>query len=336
MRNNKFIYGFVFCLICLVGVAAYIPWRNFTAGSIPFTNGNTLAEDNINLKWDDVNKRLEINELKIDGGVLYFQEATTPAAINNYGAIYTKDVNELFFQDGAGNEHLLHGDAFSNIWFHGIPVDTVEIAASNTFVVIDSFDVIGEEDDLGNAVGSTANNDITIGANGGGSYSATFHTSITSNGASSEMVVVLGQTLNTPLDMSAATNTTPIVLTMTSHPLRKGDMVTVVGATGNTGANGDWFLSVVDTNTVTLVDLQGNDSVGNGVYDADSGDVTIIYHGNIITHSAVSQTDLGSNGANADLDLVAGDKVKLYVANIGATRDLEIAIVNVEIDRIGD
>ena len=231
---------------------------------------------------------------------------------------------------------MLHGDAFSNIWFHGITPSSIVISASNTFVPITSFDQIGEEDDLGNVIANTTNNDLTIGANAAGNYDATFHMSATSSGASSEFIVVVGQTFATPLNITVATNATPIVITSAGHGLRKGDMITVAGATGNTGANGDWFLSAVTTDTMTLVNLQGVNSVGNGVYDADSGDVTIAYHGNLILHRDISQTDIGSGGANADLRLVASDKIKLYTANIGATRDLDIVIVNLKIERIGD
>ena len=33
------------------------------------------------------------------------QEITTPTATADYGKIYTKSTNKLYFQDGAGTEH---------------------------------------------------------------------------------------------------------------------------------------------------------------------------------------------------------------------------------------
>ncbi len=267
---------------------------------------------------------------------IHFQEITTPTAIPNYGAIYTKANNELFFQDGAGNEHLLHGDAFSNLWFHSVNTDTVAIATQGVFVVIDSFENVGEQDDLGNVVGNALNNDFTIGTNGAGEYTFTFHTSISSASAASEMLVAMGITLNTPIDVTGATNATPIVVTSVAHGKLNGDMVTIVGATTNTAANGDWVVTAKTADTFTLVDLQGNNSVGNGVYDASSGDVTIVYPGNALIHREVGFGALGVGGANAGERLAVGDKVKLYVANLDSTRDLLVAIVNMEIDRIGD
>ena len=39
------------------------------------------------------------------GGQLFLKECTTPTALANYGALYTKADNKLYFQDGAGAEH---------------------------------------------------------------------------------------------------------------------------------------------------------------------------------------------------------------------------------------
>jgi hypothetical protein len=40
-------------------------------------------------------------------GAFHFRETTTPTAIVNYGAIYSKADNKLYFQDGAGVEHTV-------------------------------------------------------------------------------------------------------------------------------------------------------------------------------------------------------------------------------------
>ena len=43
--------------------------------------------------------------LSIEAGVLTIKETTTPTADTNYGKVYTKSDNKLYFQDGAGVEH---------------------------------------------------------------------------------------------------------------------------------------------------------------------------------------------------------------------------------------
>lgn len=47
---------------------------------------------------------------RLDGGGgnygFYFREASSsPSALNNFGCIYTKSDNKLYFRDGAGTEH---------------------------------------------------------------------------------------------------------------------------------------------------------------------------------------------------------------------------------------
>ena len=72
----------------------------------------------ISIKGDDnITLVLQAGKVvKIDGGgsishyfdsagVHFMLETTTPTARTNYGAIYTKTDNKLYFQDGAGTEH---------------------------------------------------------------------------------------------------------------------------------------------------------------------------------------------------------------------------------------
>jgi hypothetical protein len=44
-------------------------------------------------------------DLTLEGGVLCLKETTTPTKDTDYGKIYTKNDNKLYFQDGAGTEH---------------------------------------------------------------------------------------------------------------------------------------------------------------------------------------------------------------------------------------
>jgi hypothetical protein len=43
--------------------------------------------------------------LQLENGVMCIKETTTPTADTNYGKVYTKTDNKLYFQDGAGTEH---------------------------------------------------------------------------------------------------------------------------------------------------------------------------------------------------------------------------------------
>jgi len=72
-----------------------------------FLDGNS---GNINATIEDTSdyfgiKVGAVNNIRLFGtGAIHFKETTTPSAITDFGAIYTKNDNELYFQDGAGNE----------------------------------------------------------------------------------------------------------------------------------------------------------------------------------------------------------------------------------------
>ena len=61
--------------------------------------------------------------------------------------------------------------------------------------------------------------------------------------------------------ITGATNASPIVMTVTAHGYSSKDRITQYGVPGNRGANGTWFITVLDANTYEL-----NGSVGTGVY----------------------------------------------------------------------
>lgn len=72
------------------------------------------------------------------------------------------------------------------------------------------------------------------------------------------------------LAISAATFTTPITATTVSpHGLIDGYVVNITGGTGNTGVNGNWKVSVLNSTQFTLYN-----SVGNGTYNANSATMT--------------------------------------------------------------
>ena len=53
------------------------------------------------------NSPLANADLTLEGGALALKERATPTADANYGKVYTKTDNKLYFQDGAGTEHEL-------------------------------------------------------------------------------------------------------------------------------------------------------------------------------------------------------------------------------------
>jgi hypothetical protein len=64
-----------------------------------------------------------------------------------------------------------------------------------------------------------------------------------------------------PASIAAASNASPIQITVANHGLNNGETVVIAGVGGNTAANGTWVITVIDGNNFTL-----NGSTGNGAY----------------------------------------------------------------------
>ncbi|KKN41643.1 hypothetical protein LCGC14_0721180 [marine sediment metagenome] len=265
-------------------------------------------------------------------------ETTTPAPVADTGQIYTKPDNSLYFQDGAGTEHLVHGNAFSGLWYHDIAATILTISTQGVFtLLVDIFSQIEDEDDLGNAVGDASAGTITIGASGDGVYITRFDTSLTVvGGANKQVMMAVGTVLNTPLDITGATNTDPIVITSTGHGLVDGDMVIISGVTGNTAANGSFIVNTATADTFEAYSLTGASVAGNGAYDADTGNVDVKFSGAHLAHRIVSGSDLDGMGNGADMTLVTSDKIALYAVNLDGTQNLSIAQVTLTTVRVGD
>lgn len=70
-----------------------------------------------------------------------------------------------------------------------------------------------------------------------------------------------GDVVGNNLAVTAASNTTPIVITTATHGLASGEIVTIASAGGNTAANGTWKITVLSTTTFSL-----DGSTGNGAW----------------------------------------------------------------------
>ena len=85
-----------------------------------------------------------------------------------------------------------------------------------------------------------------------------------------EVQFVCGYGTHASQVITAASNASPIVLTIAGHGYATGDQVQVESVAGNTAANGLWFVTLVDANTFSL-----NGSAGNAAYTS-GGSSTII------------------------------------------------------------
>jgi hypothetical protein len=80
--------------------------------------------------------------------------------------------------------------------------------------------------------------------------------------------------------ITAASNASPIVITSAAHGLSTGTRVTVQSVGGNTNANNDWIITVVDVNNFSLNGSSGNSAyTSGGVWKVDSAQRTMFAMG---------------------------------------------------------
>jgi len=99
------------------------------------------------------------------------KEITTPTALTNWGKVYTKSNNQLYFQDGAGVEHEVSvvGNHYAEMYLNNNAVATI-IETANTPIALNNF-VTGDVDGWTFTAGSTGA--ITAFADGTGKVNVT-------------------------------------------------------------------------------------------------------------------------------------------------------------------
>jgi hypothetical protein len=98
------------------------------------------------------------------------------------------------------------------------------------------------------------------------------------------------QALQAAKTLTAATNATPIAITITGHGYSTGDTVVIASVGGNTAANGTWEITVTDANTFTLDGSAGNGNRTSG------GTARLRNNTRVMLASAVTQ-NIASTGA---------------------------------------
>lgn len=106
------------------------------------------------------------------------------------------------------------------------------------------------------------------------------------NGAAPQADTVRGVRVPTTKAITGATKTNPITITCTAHGFVTGDLVVIAGVGGTVAANGEWTITVVNSNSFTLNSSSGSSS---GNYSAGTGTVYALAkssNGNVIPSGA--------------------------------------------------
>lgn len=124
---------------------------------------------------------------------------------------------------------------------------------------------------------------------------------------------ILGIQTDAPKTITAATNASPVVVTIVGHGYVDGDTIIVAGATGNTAINGYRIVQVVNANTFTMTDIDGVVINGNGVY-AGTATATRYYAGGLFQGLAI-----GTSWDDYKLRAFADGSLKIRDAEISLT-----------------
>lgn len=119
--------------------------------------------------------------------------------------------------------------------------------------------------------------------------------------------------------ITGATNASPIVITATAHGFTTGDRVAIGGVGGNTAANGNHTITVIDANTFSL-----DGSTGNGAYTSGGWVVNLTLADNLddvdacrvgtdVTLGTKTTTNGVADAADATWTAVSGNTVEAVI-----------------------
>jgi hypothetical protein len=248
-----------------------------------------------------------------EGGMIRLKEITTPTPFGNFGSIYPKADDNLYFQDGAGTEHV-------------VAVDQSKVNTFNAHTNSVVFPISTTDSD--HAVETSA---FTTSATASFTDSATF--AIGDTGA---------------ITVFADAGGGQVTVTSAGHGLSNGTYVTI---NGTTNYNGLFLVANVSTDTFEITDTWVADDATGTWHEPDlltmteAGKYKISYAASVIAASPnttfhfhiyvngteldsshtgrrFSSTDLGSVSGFGYINAVVGDKIYLAVENITDATDI--------------
>jgi len=195
-------------------------------------------------------------DVNANSGIVRLSETSTPSADTDYGKIYTKSDNALYFQDGAGVEHEVDLDGAGGGTLDGLTDVVITTPADNEVLAYDSggnwINQTATEAGLSPVAGSSSI--VTVGTVTTGTWSADAISS--TKGGTGQTTYASGDIL-----YASATNTLSKltkgtdgqVLTLASGVPTWDDI-----SSGNLGGLGDVVISTPADNEVLAYDSGGN------------------------------------------------------------------------------
>lgn len=255
---------------------------------------------------------------------LNLAETTTPQAAPGVGKVYTKADNLLYFQDGGGDENVLGESSYGE--FKVVDnANPTTINAAGEWHALQNDVIVGALKGFTYTAGTT--NTITSVANAGGgdilvttgsAHSISVGDIITQNGNADAAYNGIFEVLTTP---AADTYTVTAVYTATDTGfVQRGSTLTVSGGNGGAAYKGTWASS-------------GISATINHVFDfAPVVNTTVAAAAK--ARRKFSNTDFGSFSGTELPTLAAGDKITFVIQNVGASGDMTIRTLDLNLHRL--
>jgi len=256
-------------------------------------------------------------------GFMSFKEITTPTATATYGAIYTKDTNRLYFQDGGGIEHILAqtDTNYGEFKVSDNAVETIirgddEYQALTANVVTGlengfTFDagLIGETASIANDAGGILVTDVDHGLSAGDIITMNAHTNAVYNG--------IFEVLTVPSTSTFTVNAT-YTATGTGY-WQKGASLTVGSGAAGTYA-GNWNSTGIAAANGQTVDFC---PVVNTTYAAAA-----------CARRTFSNADYGSFGGTEIVTLAVDDIIWFVMRNTTSDGNVTIRTLDLNLHRL--
>jgi len=267
-------------------------------------------------------------DLLLEAGRLMLKESATPTADTNYGKIYTKTDDMLYFQDGSGVEHPIQHSDVAGIHYTTGASAVVPITLADVYTKLTDFTTNGP-----NVVSTSdqANNRIVIGASRVYASHVAVSGEVTGSAALFEVSIInIAQGTTAITGISEAT---PGVVSTAGHSFTDGQLVKITGVVGMVEVNDRVFkVAAADATTFALTTYT-DANVATGGYTSWSSGGTIQLATEITEiNRDFPNGSVGASGTSFPFNGVAGDFLEVYAKNEDNTNEIDFTQCHFWID----
>ncbi len=260
---------------------------------------------------------------------IVLKEIITPSAIADYGAVYTKTDNKIYFQDGAGTEHevgICDNDYGEMYLFQNTTATTIDTA--DVFHALSLTELTAGELENWTYADGVRGSDITAYATYDSGNSTLVTTTAAHNLSAEDFVTISGTTnYNNPYEVLSAPSGTTFEIDKVWDTNNDATGTYNRGGTLTAGASSSGLYAVTWGITITP-------ETNNHEFSA------AIMFGKVPCNKCRARARFGTAGdyrqvgSSAIIDVTSGDKITFAIKNVGATGNCTVRHGNLNLHRL--